>query len=219
MKNKNPVFFEQNDSFSSSSKYLSSSSSTISNKSEAENKTNKFPEISFQYTINENDYLSEDQFNQMQDDILKSGQKLEPLIQTYVQNHKKSSAFLPISSLFDLFKRELKMNLIIRQNLIKERSIKQEILNSLDQLKNQKNDFFLRISQKVHKDITSYEEIETFISQKNDSPQDNYKLEKKTFLKEIKTLKEENENLTKQKKMKRQKILKKQRKKKYYQKI
>lgn len=198
MKSENLIFSNNDDLYSSSSEYMSSSSSVISNKLDSVNKSNEFPKLSIQHPINENDYFSEDQFNQMQDEILKSGQKLEPIIQAYVQNHKKSSAFLPINSLFDLFKRELKMNLIIRQNLMKERSAKQEILNNLHQLEAQKNDFFQIVSQKINQNISNYEEITNFITQQLDSFKDNSKIEKKTFLNQMKTLKEENERLIQQ---------------------
>lgn len=198
MKENFPLFFKNDDVYSSSSEYADLSESDSSCKPNVERKSKDFPNVFNLCSLNENDILSEDQFNQMQDEILKAGQKLEPPIQAYVQNHKKSSSFLPIHNLFDLFKRELKMNLIIRQHLIKERASKQEIINKFNQLESQKNEFFQKLSQKANQKITNFNDVTNLFDQHNES-----KTEQKTnfISKELTNLKEKNEKLSQQNKL------------------
>ena len=105
------------------------------------------------------DSISENEFNKMQNDILKAGKKLEPLINQYARNHKMGNSFLPILDLFDLFKRELKMNLIIRQNLLRERSKYQETSEKLKNFEKQHFLFIKMISDLFSVNISSYDDV------------------------------------------------------------
>ncbi|OHT05344.1 hypothetical protein TRFO_05921 [Tritrichomonas foetus] len=141
--------------------------------------------------------MSDNEFNMMQNEILISGQKLEPLINAYAKNHKLSNSFLPIQNLFDLFKRELKMNLILRQNLIKERNKIQSISQTLKLEESQKQAFFDKISHYLPEVLSNYEEATEYIIKNSKLFKQSNKFEKKKneIYQIVDSLKEENQRL------------------------
>ena len=67
---------------------------------------------------------TEGQLNQVQNEILQQGKDIEKFIEEHNRNHKPSSVFKTLETLFQLFKSELSMNLALRRGLLqaKERN-------------------------------------------------------------------------------------------------
>ena len=146
------------------------------------------------------DSISENEFNKMQNDILKAGKKLEPLINQYARNHKMGNSFLPILDLFDLFKRELKMNLIIRQNLLRERSKYQETSEKLKNFEKQHFLFIKMISDLFSVNISSYDDVIEVLKKQSKLVKQNaiFEQKKKKIIQVVDSLKLENEKLVNQ---------------------
>lgn len=172
--------------------YSANEISDISGSSDSENSDSDLPD-----NIQNGNNLSEEHFNIMQEDILNKGKELEKIIQGYTKNRKKSSLLLPIQSLFDLFKRELKMNLILRQNLLEERANNNQLSNAIAHFQRERQKFFQDVSSIFSKEFSDYIDLQIFLKDQIQTIQQNKKYTKKKekIFQSLSNLQNENEQL------------------------
>ena len=135
---------------------------------------------------------TEEQVNELQNQILTQGKEIELYIKSHSQIHQ-SSSFKVLSILFDLFKTELSLNLSLRRSLIIE---KQSAANSKSKFEEQYfqieqfYSLFEQISgEKVH-DLTTILQIFQNLFLKSQSSKNLQIIQKENI-----QLKEENKNL------------------------
>jgi chromosome segregation ATPase len=89
---------------------------------------------------------TEDQVNQLQNEILGQGREIQQFIEAHAKLHKPSAAFRALMTLFDLFKSELSMNFALRQALMKEKSNTEGYCEAIEEQKRQIEDFLRSIA-------------------------------------------------------------------------
>jgi len=105
-------------------------------------------------------FISEEGYSQIQGDILQQGKNVEDFITRNSSLSKKSESFQVLQTLFSLFKKELSMNLTLRQSLIKERA---ENIETNKQTNANVSIFINKVSKVVGSDLSSLRDVYEYI--------------------------------------------------------
>lgn len=106
---------------------------------------------------------TENELNQLQTEIMNQGKDIEQFIKVHSSKHQTSNTFHALEMLFELFKSELSMNLMLRRSLMQEKANGQQTIEYIEKLENEKKEFFAHLSKGSTNTISDYDQVIAFV--------------------------------------------------------
>lgn len=98
---------------------------------------------------------TEGQLNQVQNEILQQGKDIEKFIEEHNRNHKPSSVFKTLETLFQLFKSELSMNLALRRGLLQAKERNEALTEQTNKQSAEIQSFLNTFTENLHVEVDS----------------------------------------------------------------
>lgn len=96
---------------------------------------------------------TEGQLNQVQNEILQQGKDIEKFIEEHNRNHKPSSVFKTLETLFQLFKSELSMNLALRRGLLQAKERNEALTEQTNKQSAEIQTFLKTFTENLHVEV------------------------------------------------------------------